>query len=83
MNISNLTYKELENLEEKIKERKKELEEAEYEGLVNGVLNAIKAIIEAGYGRMDACHDNNGESYTWREISYKIRQEYENGEEDY
>lgn len=77
MDISNLTYKELETLEKRIGKRKAEIENAEYKGLVNAVLNAIKAIIEAGYGYRDACYDNNGESYTWDEISYKIQQEYE------
>lgn len=76
MDISNLTYKELETLEEEIEKRKKELANAQYEGLVRGVLNAIDAIRDAEYGYRDACYDNNGESYTWHEIAYKIQQEY-------
>lgn len=83
MDISNLTYKELRTLEDKIKERIKEVERAQYEGLVNGVLNAINAIIEAGYGHMDACYDDEGESYDWKGLSYEIAQEYKRFKEDY
>lgn len=84
MDISNLTYEELTTLEKEIKERKIELENAQYESLVNGVLSAINAVRDAGYGYLDACYDNNGESYTWHEISYKITQEYtRRGREDY
>ena len=73
MDISNLTYKELENLEKDIIKRKKELEETKYENLVNGVLNAIKAIIEAGYSNRDACYNNDVD---WKELSFEIQQEY-------
>lgn len=73
MDISNLTYKELENLEEEIKKRKTILEKARYKGLVNEVLSAIDALMEAGYGYRDACYDNNGEPYTWEEMHALIR----------
>ena len=83
MDISNLTYEELRTLEDKIKERKIELEHAQYEGLVNGVLNAINAIIKAGYGHIDACCDDEGELYDWKGLSYEIAQEYRRRKEDY
>lgn len=82
MDISNLTYEELENLEDEIKERKRELERAQYEGLVNGVLNAINAMIEAGYGHIVACYDDEGESYDWKYI-YEVQQEYKRKREGY
>lgn len=83
MDISNLTYEELKTLEDKIAERKKELEHAQYEGLVNGVLSAINAIIEEGYGYRDACYDDEGEPYDWENLSYIIAQEYKRKKEDY
>lgn len=83
MDISNLTYEELKTLEDKIKERRREVERAQYEGLVNGVLNAINAIIEAGYGHIDACYDDEGYAYDWKGLSYEIAQEYKKRKEDY
>lgn len=83
MDISNLTYEELKTLEDKIKERRREVERAQYEGLVNDVLNAINAIIDAGFGHIDACYDDEGEGYDWKGLSYEIRQEYKRREEDY
>lgn len=83
IDVSNLTYEELRTLENKVKERIIELEHAQYEGLVNGVINAINAIIEAGYGHMDACYDDEGESYDWKGLSYEIQQEYKRRKEDY
>lgn len=83
MDISNLTYEELKTLEDKIKERKKELEHAQYEGLVNSVLSAINAIIKEGYGYRDACCDDEGEPYDWENLSYIIAQEYKRKKEDY
>ena len=77
MDISNLTYKELETLEKDIIKRKKELEKAEYEGLVNGVLNAIRAIVEADYSNRDACYDYDGNPVDWKELLFEIQQEYE------
>lgn len=82
MDISNLTYEELKTLEDKIKERRREVERAQYEGLVNGVLNAINAIIEAGYGHIDACYDDEGYVYDWKGLSYEIAQEYKRFKED-
>ena len=72
MDISNLTYEELRTLEDKIKERKIELEHAQYEGLVNGVLNAINAIIKAGYGHINACYNDEGEFYDWKGLSLSL-----------
>lgn len=83
MDISNLTRKELENLERDIIKRKKELEKAEYEGLVNGVLNAIRAIVKADYSYKDACYDCDGNSVDWEELLYAIQHEYERQKEDY
>ena len=83
MDISNLTRKELENLEKDITRRKKELEKAEYRFLVGGVLNAIRAIIEAGYGCTVACYDDNAVSYNWENMLFEIQQECKRREEDY
>ena len=83
MDISNLTYEELKTLEDKIKERRREVERAQYKGLVNDVLNAMNKLIEAGYGHIDACYDDEGEAYDWKGLSYEIRQEYRRREEDY
>lgn len=81
MDISNLTYEELTTLEKEIKKRIIEYEHAQYETLVNGVLNAINEIIEADYGRMDACYNYD---CNWKELSSEIQQEYERKErEDY
>lgn len=82
VDLSDFTYKDLENLEEKIAKKKKELKETEYKGLVNDVLNAINAIIEAGYGHIDACYDDEGEPYDWKGLSYEIAQEYKRRKED-
>lgn len=84
MDISNLTRKELENLEKDITRRKKELEKAEYRFLVGGVLNAIKAIIEADYSNKNACYDYDGNPVDWKELLFEIQQEYEKTrKEDY
>lgn len=77
MDISNLTRKELENLEKDIIKRKKELEKAEYRFLVGGVLNAIRAIIEADYSYKNACYDCDGNPVDWKELLFEIQQEYE------
>ena len=73
MDISNLTYEELGNLEEEIVKRKTELEKTRYRFYVKGVLNAIDELMEAGYSYKDACYDNNGEPYTWEEMHALIR----------
>lgn len=86
MDISNLTRKELENLEKEIKERKKEIEKAEYEGLVNGVINAIRAIVEADYSNKEAYYDCDGTPVDWEELLYAIfdkKEEYKRRKEDY
>lgn len=81
MDISNLTYEELITLEKEIAKRKKELEKTKYENLVNGVLNAIKAIIEAGYSNRDACYNDDAD---WEKLLFEIQQEYERRKrEDY
>lgn len=82
VDISDFDYEDLANLEEEIAKRKKELKRAEYKGLVDGVINAIEAIKEAGFDYIGACYDNNGESYNWDEISFKIQQEYTRKEEE-
>lgn len=82
MDISNLTYEELETLEEEIKERKEEIEKNRYRFFVGGVLNSINAIIEAGYGDVTACYDDNAVSYTWKNMLFEIKQEYKRKTED-
>ena len=82
MDISNLTYEELITLEKEIKERKEEYERTQYETLINDVLNAINAMIEAGYSHVTACYDDEGESYDWKGLSYEIAQEYKRFKED-
>ena len=54
-----------------------------YRGLINGVLNAIDILTEAGYGDIVACYDDEGEPYTWEELSFIIRLEKARKEEDY
>lgn len=84
MDISNLTYKELETLEEEIKERKKEIAKNRYRFLVGGVLNSINAIKEAGCDYINAFYDDNGEAYDWKELSFVIQEELKRRErEDY
>ena len=82
MDISNLTYKELETLEKEIEERKKEIEKNRYRFFVGGVLNAIDSIIGAGYGDVTACYDDNAVSYTWKSMLFEIQQEYKRKTED-
>ena len=72
MDISNLTYKELKNLEDEIKERKIELERAQYEGLVNDVLNAINVIIEAGFEDTICFYDSDSCSWAWGDLRVGI-----------
>lgn len=83
MDISNLTYEELNTLEDKIKERKIELERTQCKNLMNDVFNAINAMIEAGYGHVVACYDDEGGPYTWEDILYEIQHEYKRKKEDY
>lgn len=83
MDISNLTYNELKNLENEIKEGKKELERTQYKSFVKGVLDAIDILTEAGYGDIVACYDDEGEPYSWEELSFIIRLEKSRREEDY
>ena len=83
MDISNLTYNELKNLENEIKEGKKELERTQYKSFVNGVLDAIDILTDAGYGDIRACYDDEGEPYSWEELSLIIRMECQRKEVDY
>lgn len=53
-----------------------------YRGLINGVLNAIDILTEAGYGDIVACYDDEGEPYTWEELSFIIRLEETRKRED-
>lgn len=80
LNLNFLTYKELENLEKAIVKRKTELECSQYKSLINGVLNAINAIIEAGYGDMIALY---GDYFPldWKDLSHRISNEHEKGED--
>lgn len=82
MDISNLTYKELVNLEEEIVKRKKEIKKVEYEGLVNGIISDIKAIIRAGFEDTE-CFCECGNYWTWGDLMVGISQEFERREEDY
>ena len=66
IDISNLTYKELEELEKAIAFRKEDISIAEYTGLVNSVEKSIKALVSAGFGPRIAirayCEDCNEET---------------------
>ena len=53
-----------------------------YRGLLNGVLNAIDILTEAGYGDIVACYDDEGEPYSWEELSFIIRLEKSRREEE-
>lgn len=83
MDISNLTYEELETLEKEIEERKEELEKNRYRFFVDGVLNAIDAIIEAGYGDVTACYDDDAVAFSWGNLLYEITHECKRREEDH
>ncbi len=83
MDISNLTYNELKNLENEIKEKKKELEHTQYKNFVDSVLDAIDILTGAGYGDIRACYDEEGEPYSWEELSLIIRMECQRKEVDY
>ena len=87
VDISNLTYKELIALENEITERKKDLQNAEFKGLVHGVINAITAIINKGYNNKYAFWDDEGQSWSWSDVRWAIeaelKQKEEEEEEDY
>ena len=57
----------------------KQRKEGEYKGLVNGVLNAIKALENSGYGYYDAfdAGDDCG-AYTWADIRNECEAHYRN-----
>lgn len=50
IDISNLTYKELEELEKTIAFKKANMKQAEYTGFVKSVENTIKSLISEGFG---------------------------------
>lgn len=76
MDISNLTYEELVAIEKDIVKRKKELKEAEYEGLVNGVISAIKAITRAGFEDTVCFYDSDSCFWSWGDLITGISQQY-------
>ena len=76
MDISNLTYKELEILEKEINEKKKENARGEYKGLVRGVVQLITAIINQGYGSIIAYYNDKGEPYDWGDLRVQLRDGY-------
>lgn len=77
MDISNLTYKELENLEGEIKKRKEEIEKTKYKFFVGGVLNAINELEEAGFEDTVCFYDSDGCSWTWADLMVGISDVYE------
>ena len=80
MDISNLTYNELKNLENEIVKRKEELKRTEYECLVKYVLDIINEIIKEGYGDMIVFY---GDEFPldWKDLLHKISNEHEKGED--
>jgi hypothetical protein len=76
MDISNFTYKELETLEKEITKRKEELKKAEYEGLVNGAINAMMAVADAGFEDTVCFYDSELSSWSWSDLIIGIQTEY-------
>ena len=76
IDVSNLTYAELDRLEHEISKRRTELKKTEYSDMVNAVLNSISAILDAGYEDERAFLDSDTlKLWDWIDLYYALTTE--------